>query len=351
VKRIFAGLSLSVVQEDDVSCTVEVPGFRVDVEREADLIEEVCRVHGVEKIPAMMQPSVAAVSEFDRQWDARGRVRAILSAQGFHEALNQTMVDGGELKLQNPLNAEMSGLRSSLVPGLLANLRTNVARHQYDARLFEMGRVFDGGGNESLRLALAMTGRRDPLSWESATRDVKLDAADLKGALEELASQLGVALEVGTGEGGAVVRVAGETIGRMEWMTRGQAKKLDLRDEVLTAELDLERLLAAANASIQYRELPKYPAVVRDVALVVDEGVRHADVMAAIAKRPNNNLERVMLFDIFRGGPVPTGRKSMAYSLTFRSATGNLTDAEVNGAHDEIKRQLQKELQCEIRES
>lgn len=351
VKRIFAGLSLSVVQEDDVSCTVEVPGFRVDVEREADLIEEVCRVHGVEKIPAMMQPSVAAVSEFDRQWDARGRVRAILSAQGFHEALNQTMVDGGELKLQNPLNAEMSGLRSSLVPGLLANLRTNVARHQYDARLFEMGRVFDGGGNESLRLALAMTGRRDPLSWESATRDVKLDVADLKGALEELASQLGVALEVGTGEGGVVVRVAGETIGRMEWMTRGQAKKLDLRDEVLTAELDLERLLAAANASIQYRELPKYPAVVRDVALVVDEGVRHADVMAAIAKRPNKNLERVMLFDIFRGGPVPTGRKSMAYSLTFRSATGNLTDAEVNGAHDEIKRQLQKELQCEIRES
>lgn len=351
VKTIFAGLSLSVVQEDESSCTVEVPGFRVDLEREADLVEEVCRIHGVGTIPAAMQPSVASVSEFDRQWDERGRVRALLTAQGFHEALNQTMVDGGDVKLQNPLNSEMSGLRSSLLPGLLANLRTNVARHQFDARLFEIGRVFDGSGNESLRLALVMTGRRDPLSWESATRDVKLDVADLKGALEELAGQLGVTLEVQAADAGAVVSVGGESVGRMEWMTRAQAKKLDLRDEVLMAELDLERLLAGVNASRQYRELPKYPAVVRDVALVVDERVRHADVMAAIAKRPNKNLEQVMLFDIFRGGPVPTGRKSMAYSLTFRSPTGNLTDAEVNGAHDEIKRQLQQELQCEIRDS
>src|SRR5206468_2808462 len=146
VKKIFAGLSLDVVAEAADGCEVEVPTFRVDLEREADLIEEVCRIYGVEKIPAQMQPSLPAVSEFDAQWDKRRRVRETLNALGFHEALNQTMVGEGALKLQNPLNAEMTALRQSLVPGLLQNLRTNVSRHQYDVRLFEIGRVFAADG-------------------------------------------------------------------------------------------------------------------------------------------------------------------------------------------------------------
>ena len=100
----------------------------------------------------------------------------------------------------------------------------------------------------------------------------------------------------------------------------------------------------------QFRELPKFPAVVRDVALVVDESVEHAAIMAAIEKSQNKFLERVELFDIFRGGSIPTGKKSMAYSLTFRAAERTLTDAEVNEAHERIKRQLQQALKCEIRE-
>jgi phenylalanyl-tRNA synthetase beta chain len=351
VKKIFGGLSLAVVADEADACTVEVPTFRVDLEREADLIEEVCRIHGIEKVPAAMQPAVPAVSAFDQQWDARRRVRGILTGLGFHEALNQTMVDGGDLKLQNPLNAEMSGLRASLLPGLLTNLRTNVARHQYDVRLFEIGRVFAGDGTESLRLALALTGRREPESWDPVTRDATVDFTDLKGAVEELAAQLDLALEVSPGPVGAEIRLGGDVIGRMEMMTRARARKLDLRDDVMTCELDLERLLAGVKGGRQFRELPRFPAVVRDVALVVEERVRHADVMAAIGRHPNKNLERVILFDIFRGGSIPSGRKSMAYSLTFRSETGNLTDAEVNKSHDELKRQLQQELQCEIRES
>jgi phenylalanyl-tRNA synthetase beta chain len=339
VKKIFVSLGLSVVKDDSGSCEVEVPTFRVDLEREVDLIEEVCRIHGVEKIPAKMQPATVAVSEFDAKWDAVARVRQTLTALGFHEAMNQTMVSDGALKLQNPLSADMTALRSTLVPGLLANLRTNVSRHQFDVKLFEIGRVFAADGKESLRLALAATGRRDPHSWEAGTREAKLDYFDLKGALEEL----GVAAEI-------------------RQISAAQAKKLDLRDAVFLAELPLEPVLTKERAGRrvcetprgeggkQFRELPKFPAVVRDVALVVDEGVRHDEIVAVIEKSRNKNLERVELFDIFRGGAVPTGKKSMAYSLTFRASDKTLTDAAVNEAHEQIKRQLQQALKCEIRE-
>ena len=182
VKKIFTGLSLAVVSSDGQACAVEVPTFRVDLEREADLIEEVCRIYGVEKIPAKMQSRpTAAVSGFDGKWDALSRVRQVLTALGFDEAMNQTLVSEGDLKLQNPLSTDQHALRASLVPGLLANLRTNVSRHQYDVRLFEIGRVFAADGKESLHLALAVTGRREPHSWETGAREAKMDYYDVKG--------------------------------------------------------------------------------------------------------------------------------------------------------------------------
>ena len=345
VKKIFAGLGCAIMEGRAPSrpseksghdgawpsndfVEVEVPTFRVDLEREADLIEEICRIHGVDKIPARMQPATAAVSEFDARWDACARVRGILTALGFHEALNQTLVSEGDLKLQNPLSADQQALRSSLVPGLLANLRTNVSRHQFDVRLFEIGRVFAADGKESLRLALAATGRCEPHSWETGAREAKLDYFDLKGALEEL----GAAAEV------RQVPVA-------------QARKLDLRDAVFVTELLLEPLLASSRGEKMFRELPKFPAVVRDVARVVDESVSHADILAIVEKNRNKFLEQVEIFDIYRGGSVSTSKKSMAYSLTFRAPDRTLTDAEVNAAHEQMKRLLQQTLQCEIRES
>ncbi|MEI6083949.1 MAG: phenylalanine--tRNA ligase subunit beta [Verrucomicrobiota bacterium] len=320
VQKIFAGLSLVVVAEDATGCEVEVPTFRVDLEREADLIEEVCRIYGVENIPAKMQPALPAVSAFDAQWDERCRVRETLNALGFHEALNQTMVSEGALKLQNPLNAEMTALRHSLVPGLLQNLRTNVSRHQYDVRLFEIGRVFAADGKESLRLALAATGRRTTGDWE---RTEKTDYFDLKGALE----QLGVTAEITE-------------------IPEKKAKKLDLRDAVYCAEFDFT---AATKGEKQFAELPKFPAIVRDVALVVDEAITHQQVLEAVER--TNILEQVALFDVFRGGSIPAGKKSVAYSLTFRAGDRTLTDAEVNAAHARIKQQLQMKLACEIRVS
>jgi phenylalanyl-tRNA synthetase beta chain len=192
-------------------------------------------------------------------------------------------------------------------------------------KLFEVGRVFAADGKESLHLALAATGRRTTGDWE---RTERVDYFDVKGALEELGAP-------------AEVRQIPPT----------QARRLDLRDAVFVAELELEPVLATERVERQFRELPKFPAVVRDVALIVDDAVSHGAVMAVLEKSRNKFLERVELFDIFQGGTIPTGKKSLAYSLTFRAADRTLTDAEVNEAHKRIKRQLQETLKCEIRES
>ena len=322
VKKIFTGLGLTVVSDGE-TVEVEVPTFRVDLEREADLVEEVCRIYGVEKIPAKMLPATPAISEFDAQWDARRQVRTTLTALGFNEAVNQTMVGEGSLKLQNPLNAEMTALRQALVPGLLTNLRTNCSRHQYDVKLFEIGRVFAADGKEKLHLAIAATGRRTTGDWE---RMEKVGYLDLKGALEEL----GVTAEI-------------------REIPAAQAKKMDLRDAVYFVEVELTALPVASEKQCQ--ELPKFPAVVRDVALVLDESVPHAAVVTEIETNRNKFLEKVELFDIFCGSSIATGKKSMAYSLTFRAADRTLTDTEVNEAHERIKQQLQKTLGCEIRAS
>jgi phenylalanyl-tRNA synthetase beta chain len=323
VKKILTGLGLSLVSEQDGVTEWVVPPFRVDLEREADLIEEVCRIHGVEKIPAEMQPSRPAISAFDARWDRLMTIRRTLNALGFHEATNQTMVQAGTLKLQNPLTSEMGALRESLTPGLLQNLRTNVSRHEFDVKLFEIGRVFAGDGRESLHLALAATGRRTPGDWQ---RTEKMDYFDLKGALEELGFNSPI-----------------------KEIPAALAKKMNLRDAVFVAECEISD--ASATAEKMFRELPKFPAVVRDVAMVVEENVSHADMEQAIRSAGIKLLERVQVFDIFRGGQIPAGKKSVAYSLTYRAADRTLTDAEVNSAHDKIKRQLQQAVKCELRES
>ena len=201
-------------------------------------------------------------------------------------------------------------------------------------KLFEIGRVFAANGKESLRLALATTGRREPQSWETGGRDAKLDYYDVKGALEEIGEALGVAVNA-----------------EIKQITVVQAKKLDLRDEVHVAELELDALLTVGAGERTFRELPKFPAVVRDVALVVDEGVQHAEIAAVLEKNRNKFLERVELFDIYRGDSIAAGKKSMAYSLTFRAPDRTLTDAEINVAHEQLKRSLLQTLKCEIRES
>jgi phenylalanyl-tRNA synthetase beta chain len=378
--------------------TFQVPTFRVDLKREVDLIEEIARLHGVEKIPATPPRGAIGANEFDSVHDQIAEARRILSGLGLHEAQGQTLMAKSEVRSQkseeivllaNPLSSDMDVLRPGLLPGLIHSLRHNVSHKNYDVALFEVGRVFKNVAQtspsagspdvppgsatgsranpqagslryiEERRVAIALTGQRALNFWNGAERDAKFDAYDLKGLVEEFLEQFGVrgvtfarrtestALFLES----ATIALGGKLpLGEIGQLSPVLAKKYDLRDAVFLAELNLDQLLARRNPNKSFKPLPQFPAIRRDVAMLVPEGTTHHAVLQTVKQARPSNLEGVELFDVFRGKNVPEGQKSLAYAFTYRSPEKTLTDAEVNAAHAKIVEAFKTQLKATVRE-
>ncbi len=350
--------------------TFSVPTFRVDLKREVDLIEEVARLHGVDKIPATAPRGAKGEHSFDTVYDQFAAMRRILVGLGLNEAQGQTLIAGGAaamamadpVKLANPLSGEMDTLRPSLLPGLLDTLRHNAAHRTNDAQVFEIGRVFrqdNGRIKEGWRVALAMTGLRDPVFWSGSDRGATCDSADMRGRLEELLEQFGVRGAVFSRRPeatalfleSAVISLGGKLVlGELGQISPRVARQNDLRDPVFLAELDMDQLLARRNVARSFKPLPAFPSVRRDVAMIVSEATTHDGILGVVRQTRPANLEAVELFDIFRGKHVPDGQKSMAYAFTYRSADKTLTDAEVTTTHTGLVESFRRTLQAVIRE-
>jgi phenylalanyl-tRNA synthetase beta chain len=367
-----------------------IPSFRVDLEREIDLIEEVARLYGVDKIPATAPRGAVGSNPYDAVHDQLAEARRILTGLGLFEAQGQTLISDAAGKLMasdalaplsNPLSSDMNVLRPSLLPGLLDVLRHNLSRKTYDVALFEVGRVFTvaqasppagspgvpPGGvrnstpatREERRIAIALTGQRNPLFWSGNDRDAKFDIYDLKGLLEEFFEQFGLRGLTYTRRPDSTALLAESAtihLGRFQLGEFGQllpplARQYDLRDAVLLAELNLDLLLARRNTTKSFRPLPAFPAVRRDVAMILPEATTHEAVLQAVKQAKPANLETAELFDVFRGKNVPPGQKSVAYAFTYRHAERTLTDAEVNAAHEKLVAQLKQRLQAVVREA
>ena len=361
------GLRIAVENGDEY-CEVEAPTFRVDLKREIDLIEEIARMHGVENIPSTPPRGAIGSNEFDAVQDEITEARRILTGLGLNEAQGQTLISDVEFQLPgvdwvplaNPLSSDMNALRPGLLPGLLHALRHNVARKNESVALFEIGRVFtmnNGQPREERRVAIALTGLRNATFWSGEERDTKFDIFDLKGLLEEFLEQFGMrglsytrrAESTALCLESAVVQLGKNPVGELGQLLPTLAKQFDLRDATLLAELNLDLLLARRNTSKTLKALPAFPAIRRDVAMLVPEETTHESILSAVKQAKPQNLEAVELFDVFRGKNVPAGRKSMAYSFTYRSADKTLTDAEVNAAHEKVVEQFKRALQAEIR--
>jgi len=349
--------------------TFRIPTFRADLKREADLIEEVARLYGVDKIPSTPPRGALGSNVHDAVHDAIAEARRILIGLGLNEAQGQTLVSGADCgatagaapALANPLSSAMDVLRPSLLPGLIHSLRHNASRKNYDVGLFEIGRVFssaDGKTREQRRLAVALTGQRDPLFWTGADRDAKCDIYDLKGVLDEFLEHFGLrgvafarrAESTGPFLESAAVRVVKDEVGEFGQLLPAVAKKNDLRDAVFLAELNLDLLLRWRTSAKSFKPLPAFPSVRRDVAMIVSEAVTHDAVMRLVKQTKPANLESVDLFDVFRGQNVPADHKSMAYAFTYRHAERTLTDAEVNSAHERLIAAFKQELKAAVRE-
>jgi phenylalanyl-tRNA synthetase beta chain len=364
--------------------TFRVPSFRVDLKREVDLIEEVARLHGVDKIPSTAPRGAIGTNAYDSVHDQIADVRRIFSGLGLNEAQGQTLIskqeveDGraeGLVALANPLSSDMDVLRPTLLMGLIHALRHNVSRKNYDVALFEVGRVFsieqgketaprrpDSSADrpylEERRVAIALTGQRHPLFWSGDEREAKFDIYDLKGLLEEFFEQFGIRGVVFTRRNestaqfleSATIQIGKLPLGEIGQLLPPLAKRYDLRDPVFLAELNLDQLLARRNPAKSFKNLPAFPSSRRDVAMLVPEVTTHDAVLQVVRQAKAANLESVELFDVFRGKNVPDGQKSMAYAFTYRNPERTLTDAEVNAAHEKLVAQLKQTLQAAVRE-
>ena len=375
IERMLTALGLSVAPAVGTQPTIaiRVPTFRVDLKRDVDLIEEIARLYGVDKIPSTPPRGAIGTNAYDAVHDQLAEARRILSGLGLNEAQGQTLIAESAAKLaaapetvvplSNPLSSDMNVLRPSLLPGLLDSLQHNLSHKSGDVALFEVGRVFtlvNGQSKEERRLAIALTGRRAAAFWSGAERDAKFDVADLKGLLEEFIEQFGLrgvayakraevtALFVES----ATVTLGGKMLlGEMGQLQPALAKKSALRDAVFLAELNLDTLLARRNPARNFKPLPQFPATGRDVAMLVPEATTHDAVLAAVKQAKPANLEGTELFDVFRGKGVPEGQKSMAYAFTYRAPDRTLTDADVNAAHEGLVAVLKEKLSGTLRES
>jgi phenylalanyl-tRNA synthetase beta chain len=349
--------------------TFQIPTFRVDLKREVDLIEEVVRLHGVDKVPATPPRGAIGTNAFDSVHDQIAEARRILSGLGLNEAQGQTLISNSEfqipnveyVQLANPLSSDMDVLRPSLLPGLVHSLQHNVSRKNYDVALFEIGRVFtkaDGKTHEERRMAIALTGRRNVSFWSGTERDAKFDALDLKGLLEEFFEQFGLrgmtfarrAESTALFLESATIQLSKQTLGELGQLSPVLAKKYDLRDSVLLAELNLDLLLARRNPAKSFKPLPQFPAIRRDVAMIVPEATTHDAVLQVVRQTKPADLEAVELFDVFRGKNVPAGQKSVAYAFIYRNTERTLTDTEVNASHEKLVAQFKQGLGATVRE-
>jgi phenylalanyl-tRNA synthetase beta chain len=349
---------------DDPAATFQIPRFRRDLEIEEDLIEEVARGIGYDAVPAVMGAAAPSTIAEPPEIAFAATVVDRAVGLGFHEALGPALVgaipdearegiaEDAVWVLTNPKSRELQHLRVSLLPGLLAIAARNVRHGVPDVRLAEVGKVFQAVppplGSERLDAALLLTGTADPWDRPGTDSDRYLE---LRGHVEALYEALGIdSWEGGSYHEACWARGSGSTwsvtagrLGRMGEVAPSLARQMGLDRPAWAAILDLRVLMQAAPGMRRYREVPRFPASKRDLAVVVPPGMRHEDLAGAIRAAGGGLLQSIRLFDVykFRDGEH-AGQSSLAYALEFRSPERTLTDREVEEAFAAIVSALEK---------
>ncbi len=377
---VLTKLGLGIASQSADEAVVTVPGARGDLTTEIDLIEEVLRVRGFHTVPARIPTGSGTDAATDLRAEAERRIREALSAAGFDEAMNYAFTepsflakvrsDVAAIALRNPIASDLAVMRTTLLAGLLKNLSFNLRRGATDVRLAELGRIYlprtalEGAmgdaqftvAHEPRRLALIASGPR-ARGWTAGKE--AYDFFDLKGALEGVLSGLAIhgarferAPEAPQLHPRSACRIVlGDVeLGRFGELHPTLADAADVPRSTVAAELDLDALLAAARLVPRFQGIARFPASLRDVAVVVDEKVTAAEVGAEIRGADGSGLiEEVLLFDVYQGAPLPAGRKNLAFSLRYRASDRTLTDDEVNGAHAAIVTRLGERFGAELR--
>lgn len=373
-QKINAFLGTDISKEDMVKTlkalefgvegdVITAPTFRPDIQCMADVAEEVVRIYGYDKIPSTLLRAEFVPGHKTAVQKQEDVVRETLTACGLYETVSYTFTEPkafdklclpsdsplrGAVKISNPLGEETSLMRTTVLGSMLDIIARNVSFQTGGAKLFELGKVFqphEGLPTEQKMVAVGMYGG-----------DVTFYT--LKGVIEQLMEALNIKKYRVTPESNNPTfhpgRTASLVIGKQTAGVFGQlhpavCKNYGVDCEVYAAELNFAALCNAAGGSRSFEPLPKYPAVVRDLALLVDDGVLAADIQEVMKKKAGNLFETLTLFDVYKGKQVPEGKKSMAYSITLRAADRTLTDEDVNTAVGAILEALKQKFGAELR--
>lgn len=366
--RILEGLEFGVTNKDG-RLEVEVPSHRLDIELEADLVEEVARMYGYHRIPATLPKGVTQREENERL-QIVNEIRNLLIGAGLTEIMtlsfdSPTSFDKLQLPpehrlrqavaIQNPLTEDMGTLRTSLLPHLLDVVRHNTQRQQTNLQVFELGSVYipsklpiEDQPREQQTLGLAMTGLY-PRQWGLPPREV--DFFDLKGLLELVFQRLGIAcqweraIHPGFHPGRcAVIKLADTKIGVLGEIHREVAENWELTARVYVAEIDLEAVIPQARREVLVEKLPRYPLVARDLALLAPDTVPAEVILRTMEDAGDEIVKDITLFDVYQGRQIPDGYRSLAYSVRYQASDRTLTDEEIQAAEDAIMTRLEEEL-------
>jgi phenylalanyl-tRNA synthetase beta chain len=367
--RILTALGFLKVESgesESSSMTFIVPTWRIDVELEEDLIEEVARYTGYDKIGSELPAASSAGEHQPNEMKFRAMRRALASC-GFSEAINFSFIDaahddqhelvpslvgansdGPFVTLRNPIIDEAVRMRPTLTPGLLDCVRRNLNHGERDVRLFEIGRIFANRGQNELpqeREALAIVATGGATEENRAEAPRELDFYDLKGALEAAADVMKLgplqfermsAKHLRKGQAAAIKLGDGQTVGAAGRLSEDIASSYKFRQPVYIAELDLSTLLESEEKSAQYRPLSRYPSVVRDVTLLVDGNVALADLLRAVVDQRIEFCRDAKLVGVYQGSNIPVGQRSVTLRLEYRSDERTLRDEEAEEMHRRI---------------
>lgn len=385
VERILSLLQIKIMNKDTDSWevntwTVIAPSWRRDIQLEEDLIEEVARLHGYDKVPTTLP--VGPTTQGARTWTQTVRAKTVelMSMQGLYQVLTFSFINPRHLEwlqlpekdalrdiipVANPLSEEQGIMRTTLLPGLLEVVRRNINQRNKDLAAYELGKVYFNAGfpvkaslpQEKYILAAAATGASEK-SWAAPAQEY--DFFYLKGVLENLFSRLGLSADNIAFHAARDIpylhpgRAARIFINNREAGWLGEIHPLVLENYGLdqpTAAfaLDMELLTETADEKIVYRTIPRYPAVTRDLAVLAPEQVEAETIIALIKEKGRGWLQQVRLFDLYQGKQIEAGFKSLAFALTWQAEDRTLTDEEVNSLHQEILLSLSEKAGAQLR--
>jgi phenylalanyl-tRNA synthetase beta chain len=351
------------------------PAFRCDIQRENDISEEIARFYGYDKIPITIPRSPLSLGYLNNKTLPLEMIKQAIRKSGFTEVINYSFMNPTSLdlfdiadsdrrrkttKIRNPLRQEESFLRTTLIPALIENFKYNLDRGTRDIRLFEISKVFEDKGNslplEELHLGGILYEERVPSLWKEEAKGFFIAKGTLESILEDLMIHeysFSISSEPFFHKGqSADINVGGLRLGYVGVLGPEIVERLDLKKhepEIVLFELNLEELLLHIPDSIKYKPIPKYPSVERDIAVIVDEDITVSEIENVIKTFSSELIEKVSVFDVYKGKNIPEGKKSLAFNIIYRSMNKTLREEEIERIHTSLVNYILEKTGGELR--